>query len=227
MNGVHDMGGMHGFGRVERDDALFHAEWEKRQCALSILALRLRLVNPDEDRHSLERIDPKAYLRAGYFERWQAGLEMLLVEKGVLTRQEIAARVEWYERHAGAPVSRRAVKAPVAGAPGPPPAAGATGPPPESEPAPDPRFAPGDRVVTRNVHPIGHTRLPRYARGKRGLIERVHGVQTFPDTNAHGLGHQPQPVYGVRFEADELWGGSADGRGSVHLDLWESYLVPA
>jgi nitrile hydratase len=79
-------------------------------------------------------------------------------------------------------------------------------------------------VVTRNVHPTGHTRLPRYARGKRGRIEREHGVHPFPDTNAQGLGPRPQTVYGVRFEAAELWGGSADGRGAVHLDLWEGYL---
>jgi nitrile hydratase len=78
--------------------------------------------------------------------------------------------------------------------------------------------------VTRNVHPPGHTRLPRYARGKRGLIDRVHGVHTFPDTNAHGLGPQPHPLYCVRFEAAELWGPSADGRGGVYIDLWESYL---
>jgi nitrile hydratase len=96
--------------------------------------------------------------------------------------------------------------------------------PPNSTPPGDPRFTAGDHVVTRNVHPTGHTRLPRYARGKRGLIACVHGVHTFPDTNAHGLGPQPQPLYGVRFDATELWGQSADGHGAVHLDLWESYL---
>jgi nitrile hydratase len=215
MNGVHDLGGMHGFGPVERDEAIFHDEWEKRQCALSILVLRLRLFNPDEDRHSLERMDPAAYLRAGYFERWQAGLEMLLVEKGILTGEEIAARTERYERDPGAPVSRREGPAPFVPTPA---------PPVESTPTPVARFAAGDRVVTRNMHPTGHTRLPRYARGKRGLVERVYGVARFPDTNAHGLGPQPQPLYGVRFEATELWGRSADGRGAVHLDLWESYL---
>ena len=215
MNGVHDIGGMHGFGPVQRDDAIFHCEWEKRQCALSILALILGLINGDEDRHSLERMDPAAYLRAGSFERWQAGLELLLVEKGILTHDEILARAEQYERDPGTTPPRREGPAPFAGKPA---------PPAESGPSPDARFALGDRVVTRNVHPAGFTRLPRYARGKRGLVDRVYGDDTFPDTNAHGLGPQPRPVYGVRFEATELWGSSADGRGAVHLDLWESYL---
>ena len=215
MNGVHDIGGMHGFGPIQRDDAIFHAEWEKRQCALSILALRLRLFNGDEDRHSLERMDPAAYLRAGYFERWQAGLEMLLIEKGVVTHEEVAALVEQYERGPGAPVPRPG---------GSPPVARMTASPAGSASPPVPCFTVGDHVVTRNIHPTGHTRLPRYARAKRGMIDRVYGVDTFPDTNAHGLGPQPQPVYGVRFEATELWGSSADGRGAIHLDLWESYL---
>ena len=89
------------------------------------------------------------------------------------------------------------------------------------------RFQTGDHVVTRNIHPVGHTRLPRYARGKRGVIQFFHGVETLPDASAHGRGPSPEPLYNVSFDASELWGASADGRGSVHIDLWESYLEPA
>ena len=90
-----------------------------------------------------------------------------------------------------------------------------------------PRFKPGDRVVTRNMNPPGHTRIPRYVRGKRGIIERVHGVFVYPDTNAHGGGEQPQPVYSVRFDARELWGPTALARDTLYIDLWEDYLEPA
>ena len=144
-------------------------------------------------------------------------MESLLVEKGVLGREEIDARAEQYARDPDAPRPTRQDPA-VARVTG-----RGRGFVPRSD-GPAPRFAPGDRVVTRNVHPTGHTRLPRYARGRRGLIERVHGVHTFPDTDAHGLGPQPHALYSVRFEAEELWGPSADGRGGVYLDLWESYL---
>ena len=89
-----------------------------------------------------------------------------------------------------------------------------------------PRFAVGDRVITREMHPRGHTRLPRYARGKRGIIHLVHGIHVFPDTNAHGLGEMPQALYSVRFEARQLWGDTAEPNQWVHLDLWESYLEP-
>ena len=89
-----------------------------------------------------------------------------------------------------------------------------------------PRFVPGDPVRTRAMHPHGHTRLPRYARGKRGVVHCCHGIHVFPDTNAHGEGEQPQPLYSVRFDARELWGESAEPNQAVHIDLWESYLLP-
>jgi nitrile hydratase beta subunit len=218
VNGVHDMGGMHGFGPVERDEATFHGDWEKRVHALNGLVRGLGIRNIDEGRHAIERMAPDAYLRSSYYERWLASLETSLVEKGVLDGAEIAARAERYRQDPATPVP-----APAA----PDPDAPARTPPRGYRPLPDgpaPRFAPGDRVVARNVHPPGHTRLPRYARGKRGTVDRVHGVHAFPDTNAHGLGPQPHPLYSVRFEAAELWGPSADGPGTVYLDLWESYL---
>jgi nitrile hydratase beta subunit len=213
MNGVHDMGGMHGFGPIERDEAPYHFEWEVRVRAMNALAQRVGLFNVDEFRHGIERMAPADYLRASYFERWQTTLETNLIDKGHMTREEIEARVAQYERDpaVSTPRSRRAR-----------PSSGAA--PADPTAPPSPRFAVGDRVVTRNVHPAGHTRLPRYARGKHGQIDRLHGIHTFPDANAHGRGPQPQPLYSVRFDAEELWGPSADGRGAVYLDLWQSYL---
>jgi nitrile hydratase len=219
VNGVHDMGGMHGFGPVERDETTFHGPWEKRVHALSALVRAIGVRNIDEGRHAIERMEPAAYLRSSYYERWLAALETSLVEKGVLDRAEIATRAERYQQDPGAARPTRSDPAPAERANAP----RVGGYEPRSD-GPAPRFAPGDRVVTRNVHPPGHTRLPRYARGKRGVVDRVHGVHTFPDTNAHGLGPQPHPLYSVQFEAEELWGPSADGRGSVYIDLWESYL---
>jgi nitrile hydratase len=90
-----------------------------------------------------------------------------------------------------------------------------------------PRFQVGQRVRARNMHPIGHTRLPRYARGRLGTIGRDHGVYVFPDTNAHFLGEKPQHVYSVRFSARELWGEQAAPRDSVYVDMWDDYLEPA
>ena len=218
MNGVHDMGGMHGFGPVVRDEAVFHDDWEKRVAAMSSIVRARGVYNIDESRHGIERMDPAGYLRAGYYERWLATLETNLVEKGVLTRQEIDARAA---QPTGVPARPKragtargaAVRAPTGYSLRPDDGAA--------------RFRVGDAVVTRNTHPRGHTRLPRYARGKLGRIARVHGLDTLPDANAHGRGPSPEPLYAVRFEAAELWGESAEPRQSVYLDLWESYLSPA
>ena len=90
-----------------------------------------------------------------------------------------------------------------------------------------PRFKPGDSVLTRNINPAGHTRLPRYARAKRGVVARDHGVFIFPDSHAHGLGEKPQHVYSVRFEFRELWGADASALDCLYLDLWDDYLDPA
>ena len=220
MNGVHDLGGMHGFGPVEREEnePLFHAAWEAHVRAVMTLSMGRKYFNIDAFRYGIERMAPADYLRATYFERWLASVEYNLIQQGLLTGDELDARVAFLREHPGAD---------------PPRASGATSPPRAQEARPELpspaalRFAPGDTVVTRNVHPVGHTRLPRYARGKRGVIHLVHGPQTFPDTNAHGLGGQPQPLYNVRFEGRELWGDSTEPREAVHLDLWESYLESA
>ena len=223
MNGPHDMGGMHGFGPVvrEENEPVFHAEWERTVVAMQ-RAIRARgIINIDESRHGIERMPPAEYLSSSYYERHLYTTVLNLVEHGVLTPEEIELRMEQLQRNpAGAPrredpaLAQQVLTARLTSQP-PPPADVAQA-----------RFKPGDQVVTRTVHPRGHTRLPRYARGKRGVIDRFYGVDTLPDANAHGRGPAPEPLYTVRFAAAELWGASAEGPGSVNIDLWESYLEP-
>jgi nitrile hydratase len=224
MNGVHDLGGMHGFGPVspEIDEPVFHADWERTVLAIQLATRAQRMFNLDEFRHGIERLEPAHYLEASYYERWLASIETILIEKGILSRDEIAARLATVQEHPEQFTVRRDDPALLARVIGPhPPRA------PSSDPAPRPRLAVGDAVRARNVHPTGHTRLPRYVRGKRGDVARVQGIHTFPDTNAHGLGKQPQAVYSVRFTGRELWGDSAEPGQILYLDLWESYLEPA
>jgi len=233
MNGVHDLGGMHGFGPVERepDEPVFHAPWEAVVVAIRRSRAIGRLFNIDEFRHSIERMEPAHYLGSSYYERWLDGLARVLVEKGVVTLKELEERAASFRARpegpaAGSGQCPRGARTPGDGdgLPSPlnfvPPSTTRT----SSE---SPRYAPGDRVVTRRFHPSGHTRLPRYARGKPGVIHRLHGIHVFPDTNAHGLGERPQPLYSVRFDARTLWGESAEPNHHVHLDLWESYLGSA
>jgi nitrile hydratase len=224
VNGVHDMGGMHGFGPIvrEADEPVFHADWEKQVYAMSRATRTLGLINIDESRHGIERMPPADYLTTSYYERWLASLERLLIEKGVLSRDEVAARTEYYRQHPEAEAPRREDPALVERM-----LETLTARPRYRQPDLPPRFQAGAAVLTRNEHPTGHTRLPRYARGKRGTINLVHGTFVFPDSQAHGQGEQPQPLYSVRFEASELWAHSAEPRQAVLLDLWESYLEPA
>jgi nitrile hydratase len=217
MNGVHDMGGMHGFGPIVREEGepLFHAPWEGRVRAMVTLSRDRDYFNIDAFRYGIERMEPAHYLRAPYFERWLASLERNLIEQGLLSGEEVEARTEQMRRHPETALPRGVASSAL------PPEV------PESAMPPlEPRFAVGEAVATRNAHPAAHTRLPRYARGKRGVIQLVHGAQIFPDTHALGLGEQPQVLYSVRFDARELWGESAEPRQTVSLDLWESYLQP-
>jgi nitrile hydratase len=224
MDGVHDLGGMQGFGRVEReeDEPVFHARWEAEVWAMMRAAGGRGVYNIDEFRHAIERMRPADYLAATYYEKWLGGITRLFLEKGVVTEAELTERIAFFDARPDAPVT-----GPLTAAP---PAPVAFNPrwalDVERETGARSRFAPGDPVVTRNIHPRGHTRLPRYARGKRGVIHRVHGIHVFPDTHAHGLGEQAQPLYSVRFDARELWGPDAEPHQSVHIDLWESYLEP-
>jgi len=212
------MGGMHGFGPIvrEENEPLFHAPWEAQVRAMVVIARSRGYFTIDAFRYGIERMDPAHYLRASYFERWLASTERNLFEHGFLTSDELDDRTEYFRQHPEA-IRPRGVAATTPEAPD------------ESadRSLAASRFAVGDAVVTRNVHSSAHTRLPRYARGKRGVVERLHGAQIFPDTNALGLGENPQPLYSVRFDARELWGDSAEPRQTVSLDLWESYLEPA
>lgn len=216
MNGVHDLGGMQGFGRVEREEnePVFHARWEGRVRAMMREGLRRSLYNVDEFRWALERMGPARYMAASYYEKWLSAIERLYIEKGVITREELADRLRPGRPRpavAAASPSARRVFHPSPGAP-----LGALNV--------APRFAPGDPVVAKNMHPPTHTRLPRYVRGKRGVVDRLNGAYVFPDHSAVGLGERLEHVYSVRFDARELWGSDAPSRDRVYIDLWESYL---
>jgi nitrile hydratase len=200
MNGPQDIGGMHGFGRVEHEDnePVFHHEWEGRFMGIRRI---LPLINLDAWRHTIESLPPE----------------------GILSQAELDARTRHFQEHPDEEPPRRDDPERAAAARRQLLQRDRL----ERETGAPPRFAAGDPVRAKNVHVSHHTRLPRYARGKRGVIVRCYGAHDFPDTNAHGLGPQPQPVYSVQFDAAELWGGSAEANQKVYLDLWESYLEPA
>jgi nitrile hydratase beta subunit len=217
VNGAHDLGGMHGFGPVdpEPNEPLFQAEWERRTFALTLALGALGQWNIDMSRHAREQADPQDYLRQSYYEHWLHGLMRLLPETGLASAEEIASGQASALPKPVSPLRREQVWEVLA--------RGASARRPETHPA---RFAVGDAVKPKIINPTGHTRLPRYARGRPGIIARVHGVFVLPDTNASGRGENPEWCYSVRFMARDLWGADANPRDSVHIDLWESYLEP-
>ena len=225
MNGVHDMGGAHGFGEVPVDDDVrFHAEWERIVYGMD-KAIRARgLNNIDEKRHAVERIDPATYLGSSYFERWLAALETNLLETGAVTADELDAARREVLTHDDptAAVPERTdpeLAAEIRSA--------FERPADYERPGAEPRFEPGEAVRVRNAHPEGHTRCPRYARRAEGEIESVHGNHVFPDANAHGE-ERAEPLYTVAFSARELWGPDAETPSdTICIDLWEPYLRPA
>jgi nitrile hydratase beta subunit len=219
MNGIHDMGGMHGMGPIEyeKDEPVFHHDWEARTYALS-LALRLGgEFNLDAARNAIEQLPPADYLRMSYYEKWFIRLVNYAILKGAVTASEM-------ETGKPAPGSARATPGLFADMVTATIAAGASA---RRNVIIEPAFAVGQHVRARNMNPAGHTRLPRYARGKSGTIIRDHGVFVFPDTRAHFQGDKPQHVYSIRFNARELWGCDRNPRDAVYLDLWEDYLEPA
>jgi nitrile hydratase subunit beta len=216
MNGGQDLGGMMGFGPVvaEPNEPVFHAAWEKRVFALRSAAGALGEWNIDMARHSNETLHPVDYLSSSYYETWLKGLENLLVARGLVSPEEIAAgRASKPPKPTRPPLDADGVRTALA-----------KGTSYDRPPAVPARFAVGDEVLSVNINPSGHTRLPRYARGKRGRIERVYGVFVFPDANAHGRGPCPQWLYRVRFSGTELWGPDGDPGLDVSIDAWESYL---
>jgi len=219
VNGIHDMGGMHGFGavRAEPDEPRFHDKWEGRAGGILEVMTFPPGFTVDRFRYLRETLRPDLYLTQNYYEQWIYIAEQLLLEAGMISADELArgkarpgaakrgdamrADAVWGFLHERTPSHRELDVAP--------------------------RFAIGQRVRARNTQPTGHTRLPRYARGKIGTILRHHGGHVLPDASAHGKGDAPEYLYSVSFAARELWGAAANARDSVHLDLWESYLEPA
>ena len=221
MDSMHDLGGRQGFGPVvrEEDEPVFHGRWEA--CVFTIANHMIGqgvIRNVDQFRHAIERIEPAAYLTHGYYGRWLGGVENLLTEAGVIDPESLAAAVEARggDRHdpVAARPSDRPDQVPV------PETRGAA-----REVAASPQFSVGQLVRTSAAPVSGHTRLPAYARGRLGTIERLHGGWVLPDSNAHGQGEQPQHLYCVRFDGAELWGAEAEPGQSVCLDLFETYLT--
>lgn len=218
MNGVHDMGGDHGFGPVcpEPGEPVFHADWERKAFALTLAMGATGTWNLDGSRFARESLPPATYLSSTYYEIWLGALERQLEEHGLVSAEERrAGRV----LEPAKPVARTLAAEDV-------PATLGRGGPTMRDAARPARFAVGDRVRARNEHPATHTRLPRYVRGHEGTVELVHGCHIFPDAHAHGLGEQPQWLYTVRFDARELWGPDADPTVRVSTDAFEPYLEP-
>jgi nitrile hydratase len=208
------MGGFTGFGPVvpEEDEPVWHAAWEPRAFALVLAMGMTGSWNIDQARHARERLPALSYWRASYYEMRHYALVLQLIELGLVTAME-----EEQGRLSEPPLSvKRVARAQDI------PAMLEAGGPAVRPSNRERRFAPGDKVRVRNMNPGGHTRLPRYARGRMGEIVAAHGTHVFPDSNAHGLGEDPQWLYTVRFTARELWG--KESRDSVLIDLWEPYL---
>jgi nitrile hydratase subunit beta len=217
VNGIHDMGGMHGLGplRPEPDEPVFHAPWEARVFAIYV---GIDGAWPNgSGRYARELIPAAEHLRMSYYERWLASVTALLVRSGMVTWREVATgRAEF-----GNIRNRQKLRADDVAS------LIAQGVPARSDVAAVARYRTGDRVRARNINPPGHTRLPRYARGKPGTIVREHGVFTFLDSTVQGLGDKPQHVYTVRFTSRDLWGEQASCVDSVCVDLWDDHLEHA
>jgi len=214
MNGPHDMGGMHCYGPVvpEADEPVFHGEWEKRVLALTVGMGFTGMWNIDASRFARESLPPAQYTTLTYYQIWLAGLEKLMLQRGMATNEELSSgRVEVPAIPTMRPAPDRAAMA----------AGLAAGGPSIREVPGQPSFMIGDTVRTRNLNPATHTRLPRYARAKTGRVRYLNGAHVFPDTNSKGEGEQPHWLYTVEFTAQELFGS---GDHTVTLDLWEPYL---
>jgi nitrile hydratase len=201
MDGMHDLGGKQGFGpvRYTLDAPAFHEAWEVRANSLYAFAVRRGLFNMDEYRHAIERMEPRHYLSAGYYERSLTSLATLCIEKGVFTRAEL-------ERRAGGAV----------------PLASPAAPGRSNAPARE-RFTPGEHVRVRQDSVPGHMRLPGYIRGKTGVVVSESPPYPFPDAHAHGVEASDEPTYDVRFRSHDLWGDSCD-EALVHVAVFQSYL---
>jgi nitrile hydratase beta subunit len=210
---MQDMGAV----QREKNEPVFHQRWEGRVWGMMWLGSAWGKWNLDAMRHAIERIPPADYLRMSYYEKWLAALVDLVTGRGLVTRAELES---------GKPAAGSAKATPPVKAEG-VPALIARGNPVKRDVAVAARFQVGQRVRGRNINPVTHTRLPRYARGKIGTVERDHGVFLFADSNAHFQGEKPQHLYSVRFAARELWGEQAAPRDAVYVNLWDDHLEPA
>ncbi len=215
MDGIHDMGGMHGFGKVEpeKDEPVFHAAWEGRCLALNRAMGAIGAWTIDEGRAGIEALPPDVYLSRSYYGKWALRLENMVVERGFAGADEIAAG---HALHPAKPIKRKLGVADVPRTL----TRGSFGRPAKA-PA---RFKTGDRVRAKNIHPLTHTRLPRYARGHIGAIEAIRGCHVYPDSTAIGAGENPQWLYTVLFEGRELWGETTEPTLKVSIEAFEPYL---
>jgi len=222
MNGAHDLGGMDGFGPIapepESEEPYFHAPWERRAFAVTLAMGALGQWSIDAARYARERQHPVEYLNNSYYENWIAGLETLLIEKGIVTEDELATG-QANARADDDLVARKLTPEKVA-------PTLAKGSPTTLDGDVPRRFAVGDEVRVRLTNPTGHTRAPRYARGRRGRVAMHHGVHVFADKSAKGI-KEGQHLYSVRFDAADLWGAEAAKQGAVYIDLWDPHLEPA
>ena len=218
MNGPHDLGGAHGFGPVEpeNDEPVFHADWERRAFALVMALGYSGAWHIDTSRHARERTPPAVYLASSYYEIWFAGLKLLLVEHGLVTEAEIdagkslappaqltAAPAEGLvEKLMASSSYERAASAPA-------------------------RFKAGDQIRARLMNPSGHTRLPRYIRGRAGRVAAIRGCHVFPDSHSGTDADDPHWLYSIAFAAEDVWGPQGRAGDEIRLDLWEPYLEPA
>lgn len=223
MNGIHDLGGMHGFGAIDtdEDDEVFHDHWEALAFAMQVVTIHgEELYNLHEFRRAREEVDSGEYLTSAYYDNWLAAVEKLAIEKGVITAAELEERViEMQDDEGDLSIPERTdpdlteatldrIQAGV-----------------DLKEDGTPRFDAGDEVVVRSLHPEGHTRCPGYIRRCRGVIDSVYGVFPLPDALGHGQ-KRAEPLYSVRFDAAEVWDDYTDAT-NLHVDMWESYLKPA
>jgi nitrile hydratase beta subunit len=219
LDGIGDMGGMQGFGpvSVERDEPVFHERWESRAFAMALLSMRVSGTNLDAFRHAADRLAPVDYLVDGYYGRWLGIAETLLTDSDIIAPGAVEARAR---KLRGEDVSEP--PEPTPNKPDYQPAAG--GSLRQVDTPPD--FAVGDRVRAKDIHPKGHTRLPRYVRGRAGVVRQIQPSAVLPDTNAHFLGENAQHVYSVEFDSRELWGEDSEPF-VLTIELYESYLEAA
>jgi nitrile hydratase subunit beta len=219
MNGVHDMGGMDGFGKVEveQNEPPFHEKWEGRVLAMQRAMGYAGAWHIDHSRFAQERLPPHVYLGASYYQRWALAMEKNVVERGYATAEEMAAG---HSLRPGDKTLKRKLTPDVI-------QQGLTRSSFYRQQQGPPRFKVGDRVRTKNIHPATHTRLPRYARDKVGIIQMQHGCHMYPDSVAVDQGDNPQWLYTVVFEGPELWGPEADPTVKISIDAFEPYLDPA